>query len=78
MKKIVSITQAKLRFSELVHAAERGDAVTVTRRGRAVARLISEQEYGRLTRRRSKIDWGDKLVDMSGYRFDRKDANTRR
>ena len=78
MEKNVSIAQAKDHFSEIVQAAERGGVVTVTRRGRAVARLVSEQEYLRLTRRGGKIDWGDKLVDMSGYRFDREDANARR
>ena len=77
MDKKVSITQAKDYFSEMVRAAERGDVITVTRRGQAVVRLVSEQEYQRLTRRKGRIDWGDKLVDLSGYRFDREEANAR-
>lgn len=78
MGRQVSIAQAKDHFSELVQAAERGGVVTVTRRGRAVARLVSEQEFLRLTRRKRPIDWGDRLVDLSGFRFDREDANSRR
>ena len=77
MEKQVSIAHAKDHFSEIVQAAERGGVVTVTRRGKAVARLMSEQEYRRLTRRKGGIDWGDKLVDLSSYRFDREDANAR-
>ena len=78
MGRQVSIAQAKDHFSELVQAAERGGVVTVTRRGRAVARLVSEQEFRRLTRRKRPIDWGDRLVDLSGFKFDREDANSRR
>ncbi len=78
MGRQVSIAEAKDHFSELVQAAERGGIVTVTRRGRAVARLGSEQEFRRLTRRKSPIDWGDRLVDLSGFKFDREDANSRR
>ncbi len=78
MGRQVSIAEAKDHFSELVQAAERGGVVTVTRRGRAVARLVSEQEFRRLTRRKGPIDWGDRLVDLSGFKFDREDANSRR
>ena len=77
MGKRVSIAQAKDHFSEIVQAAERGGVVIVTRRGQAVARLVSEEEYQRLTRRKGGIDWGDKLVDLSSFRFDREDANAR-
>ncbi len=78
MGRQVSIAQAKDHFSELVQAAEQDGVVTVTRRGRAVARLVSEQEFRRLTRRKRPIDWGNRLVDLSGFTFDREDANSRR
>lgn len=78
MEKQVSIAQAKDHFSELVHAAEKGGVVTVTRRGRAVARLLSEREFRRLTRARRPLDWGERLVDLGRFRFDREDANARR
>jgi len=44
----ISIAEAKSRFAELVHQAERGEAVRITRRGRAVAVLVSEADYARL------------------------------
>lgn len=44
----ISIAEAKSRFAELVHRAERGQAVRITRRGRAVAVLVSEADYARL------------------------------
>ena len=37
----------------------------------------AKRAYRRLTRRRSGIEWGDKLVDLSGFKFDREDANAR-
>ena len=36
----VSMKEARERLSELVRAAERGEAVTITRRGKEVARLV--------------------------------------
>jgi prevent-host-death family protein len=35
----VSLTEARRRWSELVEAAERGESVIITKRGRPVARL---------------------------------------
>ena len=48
MSKVVSIAQAKDQFSQLVHDAEDGGAVQITRRGRPVAVLVSAAEYTRL------------------------------
>ncbi len=36
----VSMREARERLSELVRAAERGESVTITRRGKEVARLV--------------------------------------
>lgn len=44
----MSIAEAKSRFAELVHQAEAGQPVRITRRGRAVAVLVSEADYARL------------------------------
>lgn len=44
-----SIAEAKSRFAQLVHQAEGGQAVRITRRGRAVAVLLSEADYARLS-----------------------------
>ena len=78
MEKQVSIAEAKDHFSEIIQAAERGAVVIVTRRGKPVARLVAEGEFQRLTRRKKPIAWGDRLVDLRGFKFDREDANSRR
>lgn len=44
-----SIAEAKARFAQLVHQAEGGQPVRITRRGRAVAVLVSEAEFARLS-----------------------------
>ena len=77
MDRQVSIAQAKDHFSEIVQAAERGEVVVVTRRGKPVARVVSDADYGKLVARRKKIDWGEALVDTRGFRFNREEANER-
>lgn len=46
--KSVSIAQARDSLAELLYEAEEGRPVQVTRRGKAVAVLLSETEYERL------------------------------
>jgi prevent-host-death family protein len=46
--KTVSIAQARDSLAELLYEAEEGRPVQVTRRGKAVAVLLSETEYERL------------------------------
>lgn len=46
--KSVSIAQARDSLTELLYEAEGGRPVQVTRRGKAVAVLLSEAEYERL------------------------------
>lgn len=77
MARQISIARAKDHFSEIVAAAERGEVVAVTRRGKAVARMISEAEYEKLTSRRRKVEWSAPLIDTRGFRFDRDEANRR-
>ena len=36
----ISVTEARAQFLRLVDDVERGESVTITRRGRAVARLV--------------------------------------
>ena len=38
----VPVAEAKAHFSELLKAVEAGEEVVITRRGRAVARLLSQ------------------------------------
>ncbi|OAN44960.1 type II toxin-antitoxin system Phd/YefM family antitoxin [Magnetospirillum moscoviense] len=49
----VSIADAKNHLPRLVQRVETGEAVHITRRGRPVAVLLSEDEYGRLTGERA-------------------------
>jgi prevent-host-death family protein len=53
----MSIREARKRLGELVTAAEHGEIVTITRRGREVARLVPA---GRKARRR--------LPDLTAFR----------
>lgn len=39
----VPVAEAKAHFSELLKAVEAGEEIVITRRGRAVARLSSQQ-----------------------------------
>lgn len=77
MVKLVSIAKAKAHFSEIIAAAERGEIVAVTRRGRPVVRIVSEAEYGKLVSRRRKVEWLLPVLDTRGFRLDREEANRR-
>ena len=50
-----SIAEAKTRFAQLVHQAEGGQPVRITRRGRAVAVLVSEADFARLSTSREGL-----------------------
>ena len=39
----IAIAQAKNQLSSLIHAAEQGEEVVLTRHGKPVARLVAEQ-----------------------------------
>ncbi len=45
MKKEYSIAEARNHLSEIVHQAEAGKPVKLTRRGKAVAVLVAEREF---------------------------------
>ena len=77
MKKKYSIAKAQRNLLAIVREAERMGAVRITRRGQVVARLVSENEFQRLTRRKRRIDWGTMLIDTRGFKFDREEANAR-
>ena len=54
----VQLFEAKARFSELVDRAEAGREIVITRRGRAVARIVPARPGGR----RREVD-RDAIVD---------------
>jgi prevent-host-death family protein len=69
----VSIAEAKNRFSQLVRAAEGGEAVVITRNGRPVAQLIpapARRRKVRLGGMRDRIrllpGW-DKPIDLARF-----------
>ena len=47
MSESVGIREAKAQFSRLVHRAERGDTITLTHRGRPVAKIVPISERDR-------------------------------
>ena len=61
-KKEVSISEARENLPSLVRDAERGDAVTLTRRGEPVAVLISTERYR--AHARSSIPFGQALDEF--------------
>jgi antitoxin Phd len=69
MTKTVSIAEARHDLAALVHRAETGETVEVTRRGKAVAVMISAEEYRRLNRSKSQnffsavMAWREKYAD---------------
>ncbi len=77
MDKDYSIAEAKDRFSELIREVEGGRAVKITRRGKAVAVLISDDEYSRRDMPKREIEWGEPFIDTRGWKFDRDAANAR-
>lgn len=57
MTRQYSIAEARNRLPAIVHDAEQGDTVAITRRGRPVAVLLSIRAFERLTTKRPDF-WG--------------------
>ena len=77
MNDAYSIAEAKNNLSGLVHEAEHGHPVRLTRRGKPVAVLISTEQYERLSKPRKKIEWDAAVIDTKNFKFDRDEANER-
>ncbi len=52
MKRVYSVAEARNHLASLVHEAEAGRPVRITRRGKPAAVLVSDGEYDRLARQR--------------------------
>lgn len=66
----IPIAEAKNSFARLVHQAEQGEPVHLTRRGKAVAVILSEAQYRQLTASPKSVwmaikEWREQ-VDFSG------------
>jgi antitoxin Phd len=59
-----SIAEAKTQLTRLIHQAERGETVHITRRGKPVAVLLSEDEYDRLRRGQEQRNFWDLITEM--------------
>ncbi len=55
--KILSASQAKSHFSELLADVERGETVEVTRHGRVVAKIVPPATADRAERRKAAVEW---------------------
>ena len=53
----VSIAEAKNTLTHLIHEAERGEAIHITRHGKPVAVLLSEEAYEQLKSREQQTDF---------------------
>lgn len=51
-EKTWQLQDAKAHFSHLVDLAEKGEPITITRRGHEVAVLISKKQYAKLTKKK--------------------------
>ena len=59
----VSVAKARNALTQLIHEAEGGKVVHITRRGKSVAVLISREEYDRLESQDSKRDFWQAIED---------------
>ncbi len=59
-----TIAEAKNSFTRLVHSAERGESIHITRRGKLVAVIVSEDEYERLKSGLRQKDFAQGIQEM--------------
>jgi len=59
-----SIAEAKTQLTRLIHQVERGEAVHITRRGKPVAVLLSEDKYRRLRQDQKQRNFWDLVSEM--------------
>lgn len=53
MTRSISVAEAKAHFSECVKAAEAGDAILITRRGKPIAAIVKAEDVAHLERLRA-------------------------
>jgi prevent-host-death family protein len=58
MGRVVSATEARIRFGELMReAVETNEAIVVERGGKSYVVVLSVEEYERLVRRQQRAEW---------------------
>jgi prevent-host-death family protein len=60
----ISVAEAKAHLTRLLHQVETGEAVHITRRGQAVAVLLSEAEYERLQKTAQTRNFWEQIQEM--------------
>ncbi len=71
-----SIADARSRFPQLIHRAEKGRPVAITRRGKPVAMIVSAADYERLTKERPSL-WATIVAFRRKYDVDRTGLDSR-
>jgi len=76
---MISLQDAKARFSALVDAALAGRPQEVSRRGKPAVVIVSSSEYRRLVReaQAKRPGFVDHLLDFPGEDFDRAEVRPR-
>ena len=59
----ISVAEARNTLTQLIHRAESGEVVRISRRGKPVAVLVSKEEYERLEAGVSKKDFWQAVED---------------
>ena len=55
MNRRYSISEGRKRLPSLVRETEKGDAISLTRRGESVAVLVSTEKYSELTKEKEEL-----------------------
>ena len=63
MNRIVSATEARIHFGELMRRAKSGPVI-VERGGKPDVVVISKQEYDKLVENTPKLDWWSKVEEL--------------
>lgn len=73
-ERTVSVAEAKSHLSELIAAVEAGEAVVITKRGRAVVRLIPELKSKPESTGNIDLSWLPEMLE--GIPFQEEDSGT--
>lgn len=69
MTRVVSATQARIRFGELIRQAlETNEPITVERNGQPCVVVLSVEAYHRLKEKQARPDWQKVLLQIQDFR----------
>ena len=73
MDRLISATEANQRFSEMLRDVGAGESVTITSRGRPVARLVPVEQASQAEKVRQLLAYVDTLPRIVGEPWTRED-----